>query len=133
MKATPKIQKFMTTTPHTINPQMTAEKAYDMMKEHGFRHIPVQDGGKLVGVITDRDIKLASTFESVSELTVEDVMTPDPYTVSPDASLEDVATEMAEHKYGCAIVVQNSKVVGLFTVTDGMRALAETLNQNFKH
>jgi acetoin utilization protein AcuB len=104
-----------------------------MMREHQFRHLPVQDGGKLVGVLTDRDVKLAASFAESNKLTVEDVMTPDPYTTTPHASLQDVVLEMAEHKYGCAIVKQeNGKVVGIFTATDGLRVLGEILEQNYR-
>ena len=60
-------------------------------------------------------------------------MTPDPFTVSPQAPLDGVVSEMAEHKYGCAIIVQeNGKIVGIFTAVDGLRALSEILQQNYR-
>ena len=60
-------------------------------------------------------------------------MTPDPYTVKPRTALDDVVAEMAEHKYGCAIVVQdNGKVVGVFTAVDGLRAFHDVLRENYK-
>lgn len=133
MKNMPKIQKFMTTMPHTIGSDMTIKKAMEIMREHRIRHLPVQKGGKLVGIITDRDVKLARSFQGPGELSVDDVMTPDPYVVGPEASLNDVVLEMAEHKYGCAIVQQdNGKVVGIFTDNDGLRVLGEVLRQNYK-
>lgn len=133
MKQIPKIEKFMTPMPHTINPDMPVKTAMEMMRDHQIRHIPVQKGGELVGIITDRDIKLGSSFKANGELLVEDVMTPDPYTVKPQASMADIVFEMAEHKYGCAIVQQeNGKVVGIFTATDGLRVLGEVLQNNFK-
>ena len=99
-----------------------------MMREHRFRHLQVQHAGKLVGVITDRDIKLASSFQGGDALKVEEVMTPDPYFIGPDAPMDEVAYQMAEHKYGCAIIVQaNDKVVGIFTSVDGMRLLGDSL------
>lgn len=133
MKAIPKVQKYMTPMPHTIGNDIPLKTAMNMMRENHFRHLPVQKGGKLVGVLTDRDVKLASGFGKDSDFTVEDVMSPDPYTCDPDASLDQVVTEMAEHKYGCAIVTQsNGKVVGIFTATDGLRVLGEVLLANFK-
>jgi acetoin utilization protein AcuB len=130
MKTSPKIQKYMTPMPHTIGKDIPLKKAFEMMRENRIRHLPVQDGGHLVGVITDRDIKFASSFAGAAELNVEDAMTPDPYKVSPDALIEDVASAMAEYKYGCAIVEQgNGKVVGIFTEIDALRALAELLKQ----
>jgi acetoin utilization protein AcuB len=134
MKSMPKIQKFMTPMPHTIGHDIPLKTALAMMRDHHIRHLPVQKGGKLVGVLTDRDIKLAATFEESEKFSVEDVMTPDPYCVDPDRELDDVAIEMAEHKYGCAIITQdNGKVVGIFTATDGLRVLGEVLRGNYKH
>ncbi len=133
MKQLPKIEKFMTPMPHTIGKDIPVTKALDLMRDHRIRHIPVQEAGKLVGVLTDRDIKLAGGFVSMEQLKVEDVMTPDPYTVNPRAPLDRVVGEMAEHKYGCAIVVQdNGKVVGLFTSVDGLRAFGEVLRENYR-
>ena len=133
MKAMPKIQKVMTTMPHTIGADIPIKKAMEIMREYRIRHLPVQRGGKLVGVITDRDIKLARSFQGPGELVCEDVMTPDPYVVGPDASLDEVVLAMAERKYGCAIIQQtNGKVVGIFTDNDSLRILGETLRGNYK-
>jgi len=134
MKAMPMIQKFMTPMPHTVGRDIPIKTAVTMMREHRIRHLPVQDGGKLIGVLTDRDIKLAASFEGSEDLVAEEVMTPDPYTVAPETPADVVAKEMAEHKWGCAIVQQsNGKVVGIFTAVDGMRVLAEMLDANYKH
>ena len=133
MKQVPKIDKYMTPMPHTIGNDIPVKTALEMMRKHGIRHLPVQKGGKLVGVLTDRDIKLAASFNGSSELSVEDVMTPDPYIARPATPLDEVASQMAEHKYGCAIIEQeNGKVVGIFTATDGLRVLAELLAER-KH
>ncbi|MGE0616427.1 MAG: CBS domain-containing protein [Bacteriovoracia bacterium] len=127
MKQMPKIQKVMTAMPHTIGKDISVPIALSMMREHRIRHLPVQDGGALVGILTDRDVRLASSLKGGSELKVEDVMTSDPFTVSPDAAVDAVVLEMAEHKYGCAIIQQeNGKVVGIFTAVDGLRVLGET-------
>ena len=64
---------------------------------------------------------------------VDEVMTPEPYTVRPEAPLDEVVLEMAEHKYGCAIIEQgNGKVVGIFTAVDGLRELGERLRHDHK-
>ena len=128
MKQMPQIQKFMTPMPQTIGRTIHIKKALSTMREFSIRHLPVQEGGRLVGVLTDRDLKLATSFGKVDELTVDDVMSSDPYTVKPEAPLDVVVLEMAEHKYGCAIVQQeNGKVVGIFTAVDGLRVLGEQL------
>lgn len=132
MKTSPRIQKYMTPMPHTIGKGLPINMALSLMRKYNIRHLPVQDGGHLVGVVTDRDIKLASSFLGASELKVEEVMTQDPYAVSPDSLLEEVATEMADHKYGCAIVEQkNGKIVGIFTDNDALRVLGSLVKENY--
>ena len=133
MKQMPKIEKYMTPMPHTIGRDISIKKALDMMREYRIRHLPVQDGGRLVGVLSDRDIKLAISFNLTDDTKVEDVMTPDPYTVKVHANLDEVVLQMAEHKYGCSIIVQdNGKVVGIFTDVDGLRVLGEMIHQHYK-
>ena len=133
MKQTPRIEKYMSPMPHTIGRDISLKVAFEKMREHQIRHLPVQDGGKLVGVLTDRDIKLASSFQHDVDFTVEDVMTPEPYAVPPQTALDQVVLEMAEHKYGCAVIQQeNGKVVGIFTATDGLRVLGEVMHQNYR-
>ncbi len=133
MKATPKIMKFMTTVPQTIGNDIPLKTALSMMKEQRIRHLPVLEGSKLVGMLTDRDIKLAAAFKGSDEMRVDDVMSPDAYSVSPEANLEEVVAEMAEHKYGAAVVIDNKKVVGIFTAIDALKVLSDVLKQNFKH
>ncbi|MEN9580246.1 MAG: hypothetical protein RJA70_3255 [Pseudomonadota bacterium] len=133
-KPIPTIQKYMTTVPHSIGSDQTIGKAAAMMSEHSFRHLPVLRGGHLLGILTDRDIKLIESFEGVDadKLLVEEAMTEAPYTVSPDTPLDEVTAEMASKKYGSAVVVQNNKVVGIFTTVDACRALTELLQTRLK-
>jgi len=128
-KPIPSIQKYMTTTPHSIRGEETLATAAKMMHEHGIRHLPVVDSGMLLGILTDRDLKFVSSFRDVdpTTLTVEEAMTEDPYTVHPDTPLDEVAKTMASDKFGSAIVVQNEHVVGIFTTADACRALSELL------
>ena len=133
MKQMPQIQKVMTPMPHTVGKDIPLKTAMSLMREHRIRHLPVQESGRLVGILTDRDIKLAAAFADGNALKVEDVMSPEPYTAAPDTPLDHVVSEMAEHKYGCAIVQQgNGKVVGIFTAVDGMRVLTDTLHQFYR-
>jgi len=128
-KAIPKIQKYMTTTPISIDRKETVAKAHKVMRDHDIRHLPVVEGESLVGIVSQRDLHLIETLKDVDpeKVFVEDAMTTNPYTVSPDADLDEVVAEMAEQKYGSALVLQNHKVVGVFTTIDAMRAFAELL------
>lgn len=133
MKAIPRVDKFMTASPHTIGVDQPLSQAHATMGKHRIRHLPVLRGGKLVGVLTDRDLHLVETLKDVvpEEVAVEDAMSSNVYAVSPDAPLDEVAAEMAEHKYGCAVVMDNQHVVGVLTTVDLANALATVLRQRF--
>lgn len=128
-KPIPTIQKYMTTTPHTIGSEQTIAKAASLMSEHRIRHLPVLHGGHLLGVLSDRDVKLIETFRDVdaTKTRVEEAMTEQPYTVDPGTPLDEVVRTMAEKKLGSAVVVQNQKVVGIFTTVDACQALSDLL------
>jgi len=129
-KTIPSIQKYMTTSPHSIGSDQSLEKAEKLMKEFGIRHLPVLADGKLCGVISDRDVKFLKGFKDVDPRTalVSNLSSEAVYTVSPSALLDEVCETMAEHKYGSAVVVDNDKLVGIFTWVDGMRAMSELLH-----
>lgn len=123
----------MTVMPHTVAENVSVKDALSMMREYSIRHLPVLKAGALIGVVTDRDIKLASGFTDAAKLTVEEVMTQEPYAIPPQTPTDHVVATMAEHKYGCAIICQeNGKVVGVFTANDALRVLSETLKENYK-
>jgi acetoin utilization protein AcuB len=128
-KAIPTIQKYMSVLPHTVGYDQPLQKARDMMTEYRIRHLPVLKGGKLVGIISDRDIKLVMGFEGIDpeRTTVEDAYVPDPYITAPNAHLNEVVTQMAEKKYGCALIADNGKLVGIFTDVDALKALSHLL------
>lgn len=123
------ISKFMTYSPHTINSGMSVETARKMMKKYGVRHLPVQVAGHLVGIVTERDFLLGSSLDKDGHLFVDDVMTPDPYSVAENAPLGEVVEQLAEHRFGCAVVLgEKGNVKGIFTVVDALRALADGRN-----
>ena len=128
-KAIPHIDKYMTPGPHSIGQEQSLAQAHRLMRDHHIRHLPVLHGGKLAGVLSDRDLHLIETLRDVDpdKVTVEEAMSPTVYTVSPRAPLDEVVKEMAHHKYGCAVIEDNGKVVGVFTTVDAMRAFAELL------
>lgn len=134
-KPIPTIQKYMTTMPHSVGSDQTLLTAAEMMEEYGIRHLPVLKAGKLQGILTDRDIKLLRSLEGfeADELAVEEAMTEEPFCVGPDASLDEVVLTMAEKKFGSAVVVDNNKVVGIFTTVDACRALGKLLHTRLAH
>jgi acetoin utilization protein AcuB len=120
----------MAACPFTIGRRQTLERAHAVMREHGIRHLPVLEGGKLVGLLSLRDLYLIETLRDVNphETLVEEAMSQDPYVVAPDTPLEIAAATMAQHHYGSAVVSDEHGVVGIFTTVDGMRALADVLH-----
>jgi acetoin utilization protein AcuB len=122
------VDDFMTRSVHTIGAQSPLAEAHRLMNEHAIRHLPVLVGGKLVGMVSMRDLHLIETLKGVEpkEVAVEEAMAQEAYTVPPGTPLLEVARTMALHKYGSAVVAQKGRVEGIFTTVDAMRAL-ETL------
>lgn len=128
-KAIPVVQKYMTYTPKSIGIDRPLSHAIKLMHEMQIRHLPVLKAGKLVGVLTDRDIKLVTSFENADpeKILVEEACTLDPYCTSPSSPLNEVVTNMARKKYGCAVVVDNGNLVGILTEIDVYKAFSELL------
>lgn len=121
------VADYMTPGPHTIGREQSLAAAKQMMQKIHVRHLPVLHGGKLVGVLSERELAAIETLPGSRQMTVEDAMVPDVYLTSEDAPLATVASEMARQRIGSAIVLKDEHVVGVFTVVDALRALAETL------
>jgi acetoin utilization protein AcuB len=123
------IRAFMTATPHTIDRADSIDTALALMRAHHIRHLPVLDEERLVGVVSERDLMLARGLPGAvpAHTPVAQAMSPDPRALSPDSSLEWVAAEMAQHKIGSVVVMEQGRVVGIFTTVDALRALGELL------
>lgn len=119
----------MTRTPHLIGAEQSMKSAHELMRKHEIRHLPVLHGGKLIGLLSLRDLHLVETLPHVDPETVrvEEAMTQDVYAVEPKTPLKQVVTEMATRKLGSAVVVEGTKVVGVFTTVDALDLLAERL------
>jgi len=107
-------------------------QAHELMRAHRIRHLPVLAGGKLVGIVSDRDLHLMETLpdSDPDEVTVEEAMTDNVYAVGLDDPIDAVAERMAARKYGCAVVVSPRGIVeGIFTTIDAMQVLADVLRK----
>lgn len=127
--STTAIREVMTPAPHTIGSDQKLALARSIMRDHGLRHLPVLRGGKLVGVLSERDLLFLESMAGVDlEIDcVADAMTPDIYTAHPDDALRDVARIMYLHKFGCAVVMDGSRLLGIFTTSDALRHLVDVL------
>ncbi|HEU5072896.1 MAG TPA: CBS domain-containing protein [Polyangiaceae bacterium] len=127
----PSIQRFMTASPHTIGQDQTLAAAHRMMQEHSIRHLPVLDGGKLVGILSLRDLHFIETLTDTDQnrVQVSEAMSQNVFAIGPRSSVRKVAAEMAEQKYGSAIVIDKGQVVGIFTTVDALKALSSLLDE----
>ena len=128
-----KVLDIMTTPAITVGLDMPVLEAHQLMASRRIRHLPVTDGGRLMGIVTDRDIRLnlpsPATSLSVWEvnyllarLTVESAMRRAVITVDPDRPVSEAARIMLDHKIGALPVVDGGVVVGIVTETDMLRA-----------
>jgi len=126
------IEKYMTRAPFFAAPDESVITAYERMLEHDVRHLPVLQADKLVGVLFKSDLKLVHSLsrEVLRPIQVQSVMVTEYYTVAPDEALDVAAREMSKRKWGSALVVEQGKVVGVFTTTDALRALSDSLTDS---
>jgi acetoin utilization protein AcuB len=120
----------------TVDVRDSMQNAIKLIKENDIRMLPVMKKGKLVGIVTDRDLKRASASDAttleihellylLSEIKVKDIMTKDPITVPFDYTLEETAQVLLENKIsGAPVMDQDGKIVGTVTQSDIFRALA---------
>jgi acetoin utilization protein AcuB len=132
-KAEPKIQKFMTYQPHSIEAAESVSEARKIMSELKIRHLPVLKNGEIFGMVSERDIRAALSLMGANPeaMKVSDICHEHPYQVEPETTLREVAETMAENHYGSAIIAQNKKLVGIFTTVDACKAISEILQQRY--
>lgn len=123
------VNDLMTVIPNTVTIDTTLRTMVGLMKSQGYRQLPVLDKGKLVGIVTDRDIRLVMNSpivlhgrwqdeELLDKVTAESCMTPNPITVTPDTPAARAAEMLSTYKFGALPVVDGDSLVGIITVTD---------------
>ena len=131
------VREWMTPNPICVPPETTLPEAHRLMDEHRIRRLLVVKAGKLVGIVTRGDIRGAEPSEAtslsvwelnylLSELTLNRVMTRDPITISPQATIGEAAHLMLLHKIAGLPVVEDGQVVGILTESDIFRLVART-------
>jgi CBS domain-containing membrane protein len=134
------VADIMTADVTTISPRDTLEFVEEAMEMFRFRHLPVEEDGRLLGVLTHRDVlrTAASSLVTGAEKSTEklrrrhpvaDVMTRNVKTVGPDMRLAEAAKILADEKIGCLPVVDDGKLVGIVTEHDFVRLAAKLLGQ----
>jgi len=129
------VNDLMTSIPNTVTPQTTLRQVIEVMKTQSCRQLPVLQSGQLVGIITDRDVRLVMNSplvlhgrwqdeEILDHVTAESCMTPDPMTVAPETPAYQAANMLSIYKFGALPVVDNGALVGIITVTDFLNYFA---------
>ncbi len=128
-----RVAEFMSHPVHTVGCSVSLAEARERMTAAKVRHLVVMDGARCVGVLSDRDIYRWEAKKPIEPevLPVGEAMSPDVYTVSPDAPLGDVTLEMARLGVGSAVVLSGDKLVGIFTTIDALRLLARWIRATF--
>lgn len=129
------VKDVMTENPLTTGPDTPLRQAVTLMRDRKIRHLPVvEDGGRLVGILTDRDIRHAALVPALAEhlpwelrrlkaLRVRDVMTWTVVTTEPGATIVQAGVRMFQRRIGSLPVVENGRLVGILTETDVLGAL----------
>jgi len=132
------VEKRMKPNPITVGPQDSFRHAMNLIRQRGIRHLPVVEGGRLVGIVTDRDIRQASPSPATSlemhelhylleKVKVRDIMTANVVTVTPETPIEEAARLMLQHRIGSLPVLRRTELVGIITETDILHAFVEVM------
>ena len=130
------VRQRMTPSPVTITSSASLGDAIRLLVKHNVRELPVVERGRLVGIVTDRDIRQVSPsyplFRDEHEIRahldtmqVACAMSPDPLVVSPTADMVEAATLMIRYRIGSLPVVHDNRIVGIISVTDVLKLFVE--------
>lgn len=124
------VEEFTTPDPITATEDMTIDELRRLMEEHGIRHLPVVRDDTVVGVISDRDVRLALGLPMAEKIQVRaaDLMATEPLAMSAATPLDEVVYAMSEQKVGSVLINdEEGKFLGIFTATDALNALIEII------
>jgi acetoin utilization protein AcuB len=126
----PSVDRYMTREPYSVSSDETLARVRHLMLVHGIRHLPVIDRGKLVGVVSDRDLV---TVESIPGISLEHVevarVMAKPLQVWGETPLDEVGELMTKRKMDCVVVQGGQGVQGIFTTSDAINALTDLLRR----
>jgi acetoin utilization protein AcuB len=135
LKKMPIIGAVMTSFPYFVEADDPVSKLEKLMDEHGIRHLPVQEKGKLVGIVSERDLHHLVNRRAAAELKLKflarDVMVADPYIAAFNTPLSEVVAQMARRHIGSVIVMRRGKLAGILSTIDVCRIFAEYLEEQF--
>ena len=123
-----KVREWMITNPVTISKDQDIRDCVNLMNEFSIRHLPVVEDQKLVGLVTESDLREVSSASSMEDMTIESLMVPQPITVSPDTDIEDAAKLIYFNKIGgLPVVDDDQKLIGIITAMDLLEVFIELM------
>ena len=123
-----KVAEWMVKDPIVVTLDQRVQDCVDLMREHSMRHLPVVENQRLIGLVTESDLREVFLASLVEDLTIQGVMITEPLTVTPDTEIEDAAKLIYYRKIGGLPVVDDyGQVVGILTVADLVEAFIELM------
>jgi CBS domain-containing protein len=124
------VSRFMTKSPKTVTPATALSDARDTMAKEQIRHLPVVDEKRVVGVVSARDILVVEDLRVFAsyDTTVGAAMAAEPISVPSDTPIGHVVKTMAKEDIGCVLIVDDGKLVGIFTDVDAVKLLSRALS-----
>lgn len=127
-----RVRDAMTRDVVTVGPEESAARAWGLCRERNIRHLPVVEGGRLVGIVSDRDLRdLSPPRDTIDQentlgwVQIRDMMSPEVVTAHPLDTIEHAAKVIYENKFNCLPVVADDELVGIITSSDLVRTLVE--------
>lgn len=118
----------------TVGPSTPIAEALDLARHNDIRHLAVVEGDRVVGVVTEKDVRLALGADGTpADATVGDIMTTPPITTAPDTPVETAAQTLIRNRIGCLPVVEGEALVGILTESDLLRAFVELMAGRERH
>ena len=134
-KRMPIVGAVMTSFPYFVEAGETVATMERLMDKRGIRHLPVQENGNVVGIVSERDlhhyVKRDAPAAEKEKILARDIMITDPYIASFRAPLNEVVHEMARRRIGSVIVQRQHKLAGILSAIDVCRILGEYLDSMF--
>jgi len=126
-----RVRDLMKAPVQSVERTDTMGKALQMMKQHGIRHLPVLEDGKVIGILSDRDLRspdIPGRWHAIpwsDSIAVEWVMSAPVLTLSPNASIPEAASLMHAERIDCAPVLEEEKLIGIITSSDLLEILGK--------
>jgi len=131
-----RVREVMVDSPVTVSSGDSLQHALSLLEKHQVHQLPVVEHGRVVGIVTDGDLKFFTPAfqilrdqeelrQTLRELTVAEAMTVEPMSVSPQATLLDATKLMHDHSIGALLVVEEEKLLGILAVSDVLRIVIE--------